>query len=234
MSEYDDAIAFLGQQEGGSIHKTAVLAYVKKITSESSGRGGKIRELENRIVALQTTLGTTEDNVEQVVKALQQQVKDLTKERDDLKTSNEANNTELATLKEEKTKREKADRLQALAKEVGADAEAFSQLLGELTIEKIGDTITVKTKENGVDKTVSLDDYLKAEPAWKRAALFTKPEQEKTDDQQQDQQGITPPGNKQQLPGAPPSDDKSNKNKTTTGSRYMSTRYGGSDRFKQN
>lgn len=204
MNDYSNALEFLGKQEGGAEHKEAVLAYVRVVLEESKDKQTKLRDAIAKLKRLSESAGSTEEELENKLSDLQRQVKDLTTERDKLKTTTEADTKELEGFRAEKVQREKETKMRSLAEKAGADYEAFNQLFGDLPVELVGETVTVKEG----DKSLSLDEYLQAQPAWKKAALFSN--------QQESQNN--------KLPGAPPSGNQAREG-GYLGDAYINSRY---------
>lgn len=227
MSEYDRAIDFLVSQEGGSVHAESVKAYVKALTEESKDKTTKLRDANGKIRRLTEVAGAAEGDLEGTITALNKQVTDLTKERDDLKTKNEAETEELATLREEKTKRDKADKLATFANKINADIDAFTQLFGNTHMEIVGESLTVGEGDN----RKSFDEYMETQPQWKKAALFS---QSKGDGDDNSNEPTPKPQNSQTpLPSAPANDNKDKPTKkTSVGQTYLSTRFTGAN-FKK-
>lgn len=214
MSEYGLALDFISKQEGGAEHKEAILAYVKEVVAESKERASKLREANAKLKRLSEVAGGTEEDLEKQVSDLQRQIKELATERDTLRTDKEKESKELESLRADKQKQEKETRIRTLSEKAGADYEAFHQLFGEMAVEIVGETITVKE----ADKSLSLDEYLQSQPAWKKAALFSGQEEKKQEDKR--------------LPGAPPKEGGNKDNVPTVGDSYISARYS-VDRFKK-
>jgi predicted RNase H-like nuclease (RuvC/YqgF family) len=212
MSEYESALDFLIKAEGGEAHKQGIIAYVKALTEESKEEKRKARELAAKVKRLQEATGGTEEDLESAIANLQKQNKELSAERDELKTSSQAAFQELEKLKVEKAALDKETRLTTLAQKAGADKDAFKQLFGDANVELIGEIVTVKEG----DKSISLEEYLQTQPAWKKAALFTVG------------QGSDNQPNK--LPGAPPS--PGGKEEVDAGDKYLSARFS-TERFKK-
>lgn len=145
------------------------------VNGEAAGWRKKLREAEARITRLNELIGEGDKDAEQTLKGFKDQIDTLTKDKEklegDLKTANEEKDKAVAA----KTEQEKVIHFTKAATRAGADVEALSKLLPELTPENLvieeGDNAGVFVTGEGGKKT-AIADYAKEKGEWVLRAIF--------------------------------------------------------------